>query len=1009
MNNSYRLLGLLLLVTQTGVLAQLATRPAAISPTNVCPKQSITLTADVTDDGRLGIRESPTGGGKYWVSFYNTANQLVLDFQPYNEEYVGTVITRPAGTYTANNRITGTVPIPDNLPPGTYYCRIFAGEQNARLNPNNAANSGNFTLRATPTMTITDRDNAGNVFDGNVFTGASASVHLIITGEAPFTFDYFSNSQWVGNPNKNDSRQWIYPIITGGLFNQFSIRGFRDNYCSSSTVSGAVNVTEKALSLTNPSLNTNGICPGNPLIINYNTNGSGSFPNPTDFKVQLLNTDGSVLRELAAQSRSSDPAGYADGNPRQLTASIPGDLPLGAYRVRVVATSSAFTVNSPNSDVFTVTRADAPSARTAYSVCQNGPAQTLSAEGQNLRWYNNAGQLQNNTPTQGTDTPGVFTYYVAQVVNGCESGRVEIKVTVNGKSSLPGVTNREFCQNENAGQLSASGQNLTWFDGNGQNLGGTAPTISTSQVGSQTFRVSQDNNGCRSDQATLTVRVKALPLAPALLSQPAAVCQFLSLSNSVLTNAVSGQNLRWYAAEQGGNSNNVAPTPGTSTPGTQTYFVSQTVDGCEGLRTRIEQVVNPAPDRPTTATNPVLYCVNDSPRALSAVGTGLRWYSQPAGGASVSEPPTPATTQARTTAYYVAQTGANGCESQRLQIDVTVLTQPNAPGIAASQFVCQNTPAVALRATGSGLLWSGSGITGSSETAPVPPTSTSAAFVYQVVQRVGSCTSPPASTTFTVRPAPAVPAVESPLKLCSSTAARDLTASGQNLRWYTTPDRTDPSTSRVTFNPTSSGSFRYYVTQTDGNGCESQSSQLEVRVSVQASARLTGDSIVNLYDSTAIRIRMTGDPPFSLTLWNGQTVVTSDNPYVKWEKPTPTANTYQLRGIANDCGAGNAGNVYRIIVLTPLATEPTSALVVLRAYPNPATDRITLEWTAPARESVTLDIVSITGQSVWKAVRRGSGQMQTETIPVVNYAPGGYMLRAKLTTGKAGWLRLIKQ
>jgi endo-1,4-beta-D-glucanase Y len=49
----------------------------------------------------------------------------------------------------------------------------------------------------------------------------------------------------------------------------------------------------------------------------------------------------------------------------------------------------------------------------------------------------------------------------------------------------------------------------------------------------------------------------------------------------------SGTSLKWYTVQTGGTALASAPVPNTSAPGTMTYYVSQTLDGCEGPRASI--------------------------------------------------------------------------------------------------------------------------------------------------------------------------------------------------------------------------------------------------------------------------------------------------------------------------------------------------------------------------------------------------------------------------------------
>jgi hypothetical protein len=76
-----------------------------------------------------------------------------------------------------------------------------------------------------------------------------------------------------------------------------------------------------------------------------------------------------------------------------------------------------------------------------------------------------------------------------------------------------------------------------------------------------------------------------------------------------------------------------------------------------------------------TVTTPVTYCQGATATVLTATGTALKWYTVATGGTSSAIAPTPSTATTGTTNYYVSQT-ANGCESSRSVISVTINTLP---------------------------------------------------------------------------------------------------------------------------------------------------------------------------------------------------------------------------------------------------------------------------------------------------------------------------------------------
>ncbi len=77
-----------------------------------------------------------------------------------------------------------------------------------------------------------------------------------------------------------------------------------------------------------------------------------------------------------------------------------------------------------------------------------------------------------------------------------------------------------------------------------------------------------------------------------------------------------------------------------------------------------------------TVTTPVTYNQGATASALTATtganGTGLLWYTAATGGTGSATAPTPSTATAGNTSYWVSSTNANGCESARMEIVVTV-------------------------------------------------------------------------------------------------------------------------------------------------------------------------------------------------------------------------------------------------------------------------------------------------------------------------------------------------
>src|SRR5205085_3226875 len=134
------------------------------------------------------------------------------------------------------------------------------------------------------------------------------------------------------------------------------------------------------------------------------------------------------------------------------------------------------------------------------------------------------------------------------------------------------------------------------------------------------------------------------------------------------------------------------------------------------------------------------------------------------GGLGNSTAPTPSTTTAGTTTFYVSQTIGNQCESPRMPIVVTIYPNPAAPVVSTPVQLCQNQAASPLTATGTGLLWYTGAVGGTgSATAPTPATSLTGMTVYYVSQATNSCEGPRAAITVVVNSLATAPAVQSPV------------------------------------------------------------------------------------------------------------------------------------------------------------------------------------------------------------------------------------------------------
>lgn len=559
----------------------------------------------------------------------------------------------------------------------------------------------------------------------------------------------------------------------------------------------------------------------------------------------------------------------ATGGTGSATAPTPSTTTVGSTTYYVSQTAgSCEGPRTPITVTINVTPA-APTATSPVNYCQNATAVPLTATGTGLLWYTTAtgGAGSSTAPTPSTATVGSTTYYVTQTTGTCESPRTPIVVNVGALPAAPTVTTPvTLCQGTTASPLTATGAAGATFQWYTVATGGTAlpgaPTPSTATVGSTTYYVAQTTNGCQGPRVAIVVNVVAILPAPGVVS-PVVYCQNAT-AVALTATANPGASLIWYTTATGGTGSATAPTPSTATPGSTTYYVSQSNTGsCEGPRAAIVVTINALPAAPTVSS-PVNYCQNATAVPLTATGTGLLWYTTATGGTGTSTAPTPSTATGGTTTYYVSQT-AISCEGPRAAIVVNVTATPALPSVTTPVTYCRGATPSPLTATGTSLTWytTPAGGTGTS-TAPTPSTANAGTTVYYVSQSTGTCEGPRAAISVVVNPTPAAPAVSSPLNYCQNASAPALTATGTGLLWYTAATGGTGSSTAPVPSTSASGSTTYYVSQTTGT-CEGPRSAIVVNVAPKLFVNAGNDVTIGFGQTT--QLNATASPSPATYLW----------------------------------------------------------------------------------------------------------------------------------------------
>jgi gliding motility-associated-like protein len=190
------------------------------------------------------------------------------------------------------------------------------------------------------------------------------------------------------------------------------------------------------------------------------------------------------------------------------------------------------------------------------------------------------------------------TYTANYTVTGPQgnetSTKTEAVVTVNPTPAPPVLSGRtKYCTNEQFEAITAAGQNILWYTNATGGTGTTlAPYVNTTIAGSFTFYATQTVNNCESKLRTPIVITVAPKPQPPVVTTPIGYCE---AATSAPLSAI-GDDLLWYYDPVGGLPSVNPPTPNTSVRDSFIYYVSQTVQGCESDRARIDVIISFTPN-----------------------------------------------------------------------------------------------------------------------------------------------------------------------------------------------------------------------------------------------------------------------------------------------------------------------------------------------------------------------------------------------------------------------------
>lgn len=221
------------------------------------------------------------------------------------------------------------------------------------------------------------------------------------------------------------------------------------------------------------------------------------------------------------------------------------------------------------SAVLTVENVPVPTVN-AQEFCNAATVADLVATGAGLQWYSNP---TGGTPLTATTLLASGNYYVSQTINGCESDRAAVIVTINN-TAAPTASTQEFCNVATVADLVATGAGLQWY---ASPTGGT-PLSGTTALASGNYYVSQNLNGCESARTTVAVIITTVTTPTGAANQ---VITGFNPSDATIDNlVVSGTGIVWYATAADALAGTNPLAAGTQLVNGQTYYAVSVVGSC---------------------------------------------------------------------------------------------------------------------------------------------------------------------------------------------------------------------------------------------------------------------------------------------------------------------------------------------------------------------------------------------------------------------------------------------
>jgi hypothetical protein len=300
-------------------------------------------------------------------------------------------------------------------------------------------------------------------------------------------------------------------------------------------------------------------------------------------------------------------------------------------------------------------------------------------------WTGPAGFISDtqNPGISNTNGSNSGTYYMSIIIDGCESDKAELSVTINVVDvNISGNIN--ICEGDDLvlSVPESSGAVYSWTGPNGfSSEQHSIARTNASQNIAGIYNVSKTVNGC-SGENTVTVVVKAIPTAPTA-SNNGPVCEGQSIN--LTASSISGASYSW-SGPNGFISNNQNPVinPANDSHAGE-YIVRAIVNECSSVAQSTSVVVNSIGVITADGNSPVCSGNTLNLTATSIANASYSWTG-PNGFSSILQNPVLENIATNAAGTYILTVTVGSCSKQTTR-QIVVNESPVKPIITVNQFI----------------------------------------------------------------------------------------------------------------------------------------------------------------------------------------------------------------------------------------------------------------------------------------------------------------------------------